>query len=226
MSGEEQRMSKDTRPESAPEQAGPSIPSEVPVVPVRDVVVHPYMVVPLFVSRQMSIRAVDASLANRRFILIIAQRDREVEDPKPEDIYEVGTVCLVIRMLKLPDSRVRLWAQGDLWGAVQMFTKLLVVEPAGADAYSSRGRLFWQLGQDKLAMADFDQAIALSEDADTFVFRAIVLHQRSQNRQALRDVDRAIRLAPHLASAYTVRGAIYEDMDRADEAHRLRCRVP
>jgi len=112
MSGEEQGMSEDTRPEAAPERAGPSIPSEVPVVPVRDVVVHPYMVVPLFVSRQKSVRAVDASLANRRFILIVAQRDKDVEDPKPEDIYEVGTVCLIIRMLKLPDARVRLWAQG------------------------------------------------------------------------------------------------------------------
>jgi len=105
-------MNDDTRPEAAPEQAGPSIPGEVPVVPVRDVVVHPYMVVPLFVSRPKSIKAVDASLAKSRFILIVAQREKDLEEPKPQDIYDVGTVCLIIRMLKLPDGRVRLWAQG------------------------------------------------------------------------------------------------------------------
>jgi len=112
MSDEEQGMSEETKAGAELEREGPSIPNEVPVVPVRDMVVHPYMIVPLFVSRPMSISAVDASLANKRFILIVAQRDKDVEDPKLEDIYEVGAVCLIIRMLKLPDRRVRLWAQG------------------------------------------------------------------------------------------------------------------
>jgi len=105
-------MSDDVKVDVEQEKSSPSIPYELPVVPVRDIVVHPYMVVPLFVSREMSIKAVDASLAKRRFILVVTQRDKEVEAPKPEDIYEVGAVCLIIRMLKLPDGRVRLWAQG------------------------------------------------------------------------------------------------------------------
>ncbi|MBN1593454.1 MAG: LON peptidase substrate-binding domain-containing protein, partial [Candidatus Coatesbacteria bacterium] len=93
-------------------ESGPSIPDELPVVPVRDMVVHPYMVVPLLVSREISVKAVDASLAKKRFILVVAQKGSEVEDPTPADIYDVGAVCLIIRMLKLPDGRIRLWAQG------------------------------------------------------------------------------------------------------------------
>ncbi|HUT02885.1 MAG TPA: endopeptidase La [bacterium] len=112
MSGEEQELSNPTDSGVQSERTEPSIPTEVPVVPVRDIVVHPYMVIPLFISRQLSVSAVDASLANKRFILIVTQKDESIEEPKPEDVYNVGAVCLIIRMFKLPDGRVRLWAQG------------------------------------------------------------------------------------------------------------------
>ena len=112
MSSEDQQLGKTVDSGVESEKMEPSIPTEVPVVPVRDIVVHPYMVVPLFISRQLSVRAVDASLANRRFILVVTQKDKNVEEPKPADVYEVGAICLIIRMLKLPDGRVRLWAQG------------------------------------------------------------------------------------------------------------------
>ena len=79
---------------------------DMPMLPVRDVVVFPHMVVPLFVGRPKSIAAVDAALARDRLIFLATQKDDEAEDPAVEDIYGVGTVAMIMRMLKLPDGRV------------------------------------------------------------------------------------------------------------------------
>ncbi len=88
------------------------IPKELPVLMLRDIVVFPYMVVPLFVGREKSKKAIDHSLSSHRMIFLLTQKNMEIEAPKREDIYEVGTVALVMRMLKLPDARVRILAQG------------------------------------------------------------------------------------------------------------------
>ncbi|WP_155877415.1 endopeptidase La [Desulfuromonas sp. AOP6] len=88
------------------------ISEELPLLPVRDVVVFPYMVVPLFVGRPKSIAAVDASLEGDRLIFLATQKDVDAEDPAAEDIYDVGTVAMIMRMLKLPDGRVKVLVQG------------------------------------------------------------------------------------------------------------------
>ena len=88
------------------------IPSELPVLPLRDIVIYPFMIVPLFVSRDKSIRAVDEALSENRMILLASQRDIDVEAPEKEDIYETGTVAVIMRMLKLPDGRIRILTQG------------------------------------------------------------------------------------------------------------------
>lgn len=88
------------------------VPKELPILLLRDIVVFPYMVVPLFVGREKSKNAIDHSLSTNRMILLLTQKNVEIEEPKREDIYEVGTVALIMRMLKLPDGRVRILAQG------------------------------------------------------------------------------------------------------------------
>jgi ATP-dependent Lon protease len=88
------------------------IPSELPVLPLRDIVIYPFMIVPLFVSRDRSIRAVDQALVENRMILLVSQKDVNKEEPKQEDLYEVGTVAIIMRMLKLPDGRIRILIQG------------------------------------------------------------------------------------------------------------------
>ncbi|MFQ6672111.1 MAG: endopeptidase La, partial [Candidatus Tectimicrobiota bacterium] len=88
------------------------IPSSLPVLPVRDIVVFPSMVLPLFVGRKGSIKAVDDALASDRMLMMAAQRDAELEEPRPEDLYDVGTVGMIVRMLKLPDGRVKILVQG------------------------------------------------------------------------------------------------------------------
>lgn len=101
---------KQTTPESAEEQI--KIPETLPVLPLRDIVIFPFMIVPLFVSRERSIRAVDQALAENRMIMLAAQKDSDKEEPGQGDLYDVGTVAIIMRMLKLPDGRIRILVQG------------------------------------------------------------------------------------------------------------------
>ena len=95
-----------------PPPAEQRTPGVIPVLPVRDVVVYPFMILPLFVGRDKSIRAVDEALARERLILLAVQKDAEAEDPSADDIYGVGTVAMIMRMLKMPDGRVKVLVQG------------------------------------------------------------------------------------------------------------------
>jgi ATP-dependent Lon protease len=97
------------------------IPSTLPVLLLRDIVVFPYMIAPLFVGREKSKNAIDHSLSTHRMILLLTQKDMEIEDPKRGDVYDVGTVALIMRMLKLPDGRVRILAQGLIRAKVESF---------------------------------------------------------------------------------------------------------
>jgi len=97
------------------------IPPKLPVLLLRDIVVFPYMIAPLFVGREKSKSSIDNALSSHRMILLLTQKDMEVEDPKREDVYDVGTVALIMRMLKLPDGRVRILAQGLIRARIESF---------------------------------------------------------------------------------------------------------
>lgn len=97
------------------------IPAKLPVLLLRDIVVFPYMIAPLFVGREKSKNGIDQSLSTNRMILLLTQKDMEIEDPKREDVYEMGTVALIMRMLKLPDGRVRILAQGLIRAKIESF---------------------------------------------------------------------------------------------------------
>ncbi|MDF0643491.1 MAG: endopeptidase La [Nitrospira sp.] len=88
------------------------IPDQLPLLPVRDIVVFPYMVLPLFVGRDMSIKAIEAALAGNRMIFLATQKALDVENPTPDDIHAIGTVGIIMRMLKLPDERIKILVQG------------------------------------------------------------------------------------------------------------------
>src|SRR5882724_6464150 len=88
------------------------IPTDLPLLPLRDIVIYPFMIVPLFVSRERSIRAVDEALGEHRMILLTCQKDLDKEEPQQDDLYKVGTVAVIMRMLKLPDGRIRILVQG------------------------------------------------------------------------------------------------------------------
>lgn len=99
------------------------IPDTMPLLPVRDIVVFPYMILPLFIGRETSIKAVDEALAKDRLILLAAQKDINDEEPKPEGIYKVGTVAMIMRMLKLPDGRVKILVQGLTKAAIDEYVQ-------------------------------------------------------------------------------------------------------
>ncbi len=88
------------------------IPKKLPLLPIRDIVVFPYMVLPLFVGREMSIKAIEVALEGNRMIFLTSQKDINVENPSPSDLYSVGTVGVIMRMLKLPDGRIKILVQG------------------------------------------------------------------------------------------------------------------
>jgi len=90
------------------ETTEPRFDSPVPVCPVRGSVLYPSMVMPIDAGRAISIRAINTALDRDRTIVIVSQRDREVEEPKPEDLYEVGTVCTIMRMKKNPDGSIQM----------------------------------------------------------------------------------------------------------------------
>ncbi len=87
--------------------------SAIPVLPLRDVVVYPHMVIPLFVGREKSIKALEAAMLNNKHIFLVAQRKSAQDDPGPDDLYQVGTLSSVLQLLKLPDGTVKVLVEGE-----------------------------------------------------------------------------------------------------------------
>ena len=84
-----------------------------PVLPLRDIVVFPHMIVPLFVGREKSVRALEEVMKDDKQILLVAQKNAAQDDPAPDDIYQVGTIGTVLQLLKLPDGTVKVLVEGS-----------------------------------------------------------------------------------------------------------------
>jgi ATP-dependent Lon protease len=91
---------------------------ELPLLPLRDVVVYPHMVLPLFVGRERSIEALENAMANDKQVLLVAQRNAAEDDPGADDIYQVGTVSNILQLLKLPDGTIKVLVEGSFRAAV------------------------------------------------------------------------------------------------------------
>lgn len=108
---EESEIKKSQQTEEDP-KGGLAIPEILPVMPLRDVVIFPGMMVPLIVSREQSVELVDDVVVNNKLIALVAQKSPEIEDPTPSDIFQFGTVGIILKMLKFPDGSVRILVQG------------------------------------------------------------------------------------------------------------------
>jgi ATP-dependent Lon protease len=86
--------------------------NEIPVLALRDVVVYPQMVIPLFVGREKSIRCLDIAMENDKQVFLVAQKDAAVDDPTADDVYRAGTIATILQMLKLPDGTVKVLVEG------------------------------------------------------------------------------------------------------------------
>jgi len=100
------------------------LPEVIPLLPIRDLVLFPFMIIPLFVGREASIKAVDEALSKDRLILLSAQKDIIVEEPSQNDIYDIGVVAMIMKMLKLPDGRVKILVQGLLKAKIETFVQI------------------------------------------------------------------------------------------------------
>ncbi|WP_051321359.1 endopeptidase La [Chrysiogenes arsenatis] len=98
-----------------------NIPDQMPLLPIRDIVVYPFMLLPLFIGRDVSVSAINKALAGDRYIFLATQKDTTQENPGADDVYRVGTAASIIRMLKLPDGRVKVLVQGLHKGSISEF---------------------------------------------------------------------------------------------------------
>ena len=84
----------------------------VPVLPLRDVVVYPHMVIPLFVGREKSIQALDSAMSSNKQILLVSQKSAEIDDPQIDEIHHIGTLSTILQLLKLPDGTIKVLVEG------------------------------------------------------------------------------------------------------------------
>ncbi len=115
-----------TKPPGEPQDEAIKIPDVLPVLPLKDTVVFPYIILPLSVGRDKSVLAVDRALSESRVIMLVAQREAAVDNPGEADLFEIGTAAVIMRMLKLPDGRIRILVQGLSRARVQHISQ---VEP-------------------------------------------------------------------------------------------------
>ncbi|WP_260258912.1 endopeptidase La [Vibrio intestinalis] len=94
---------------------------EIPVLPLRDVVVYPHMVIPLFVGREKSIACLEAAMDNNKQVLLVAQKEADTDEPSKDDLFEVGTVATILQLLKLPDGTVKVLVEGQQRAKINQF---------------------------------------------------------------------------------------------------------
>jgi ATP-dependent Lon protease len=146
----------------------------IPVMPLRDVVLYPHMVSPLFVGREKSIQALDAAMkADPRRILVVAQKQPDIDDPKPDDLYRFGTVATILQLVKLPDGTVKVLVEG--------VERARVEELTGGDYYSA--------------------TIAVEADVDQYDEREMDVLQRSVISQFEQYVKLNKKVPPEMLTA-------------------------
>ncbi|HZC78366.1 MAG TPA: LON peptidase substrate-binding domain-containing protein, partial [Ktedonobacterales bacterium] len=143
---------------------GPAVLRELPVLPVRNTVLLPRMVVPLFVDREPALRAIEAAMARDRAILIVSQRSELTDDPTYQDVYGVGTECTISRVLKMPDGTSSVLVQGvrrvriDVWLHHSPYGRVRGLAFDESDRYDERLEALA-----RTALASFERCTKLSE---------------------------------------------------------------
>ncbi len=169
--------------------------SLIPVLPLRDVVVYPHMVIPLFVGRERSIDALDAAMKDNKHILLVAQKEAEVDEPDFTDLYEVGTLANILQLLKLPDGTVKVLVEGSRRSRVLRYQETGSFFSAAVEKIDDVFKLSAQ-GQDVLqrtVINSFDQYVKLNNKIPPEVLNA------------LSGIDDPSRLADTMAAHMTLK---------------------
>ena len=141
-------------------------PQVMPVLPLRDVVVYPYMVIPLFVGRDKSIKALEAAMDDDKQILLAAQKNASQDEPEPEDLYRTGTVANILQLLKLPDGTIKVLVEGSERAKVLQFitsdeffqAQVTAIEAEAQEIEEREGEVLM-----RSVLAQFDQYVKLSK---------------------------------------------------------------
>ncbi|MGV6827367.1 MAG: endopeptidase La [bacterium] len=162
----------------------------IPVLPLRDVVVYPHMVIPLFVGREKSINALDAAMADDKQILLVAQQSADVDEPVAEDLHKVGTVASILQLLKLPDGTVKVLVEGAERAEVDS-----LVEQEGYFSAHTRGI-------DEQLDLDEREADVLMRSATSMFEQYVKLNKKipPEVLTSLASIDDASRLADTMAA--------------------------
>ncbi|MBB3226887.1 ATP-dependent Lon protease [Luteibacter sp. Sphag1AF] len=184
----------------------------LPVLPLRDVVVYPHMVIPLFVGRDKSMRALESAMEGERQILLVAQKSPDIDDPAIDDLHKVGTLAGVLQLLKLPDGTVKVLVEGQARVAIDSFVddagmlsgKAHVVEPE----YSSNERELDVVSRSLVSL--FEQLVKQSRKLPPEILAT------------LSGIDDPSRLADSIAAHLSVRMADKQRvLETADVGQRL-----
>jgi len=187
----------------------------IPVLPLRDVVVYPHMVLPLFVGREKSILALESAMKGDKRIMLVAQRQADIDDPKIDDLYRIGTIATILQLLKLPDGTVKVLVEGVDRGNVE---KLL-----GGPFYTAQVSLAVEVDKydekelevlSRSVVSQFEQYVKLNKKVPPEVLTALA---------GIEDAGRlADTVAAHMALKLSDKQKVLEIMDvRARLEHVL-----
>jgi len=201
------------KPNKAPKTSADLV--ELPVLPLRDVVVFPHMVIPLFVGREKSVRALDIAMEGGKKILLVAQRSPDVDEPAASDLYSIGTIASVLQLLKLPDGTIKVLVEGTDRAEIAAFGErngLMVAHARVLDAaYTRSEREIDVIGRQLSSL--FEQLVKLSRKIPPELL------------STLAGIDDASRLADTIASHIAVRvpdkQKVLETVDVADRQELL-----
>ena len=165
----------------------------LPVLPLRDVVVYPHLVIPLFVGRTKSVRALELASEGNKQILLVAQKSANKDEPAVEDLYEIGTVATVLQMLKLPDGTVKVLVEGVQRARFSEFTET-------EECFAAKAELIEESASDieiqalmRTVFAQFDQYVKLNKKIPPEILTSLAT------------IDDASRLADTIAAHLTLK---------------------
>ena len=190
----------------------------IPVLPLRDVVVYPHMVIPLFVGRDRSIQALQRSMERDKQILLVAQMDAGQDNPAADEIYRIGTVSTILQLLKLPDGTVKVLVEGGQRARVEQFEdgeSFLAADVTPLESGSVEGREIEALTRSLLA--HFEQYVKLNKKTPPEILASL---SGIENAARLADT-----VAAHLAVKIEHKQAILEIHDTRERLEHLVARI-
>ncbi|HQV72728.1 MAG TPA: LON peptidase substrate-binding domain-containing protein, partial [Dokdonella sp.] len=188
---------------------------ELPILPLRDVVVYPHMVIPLFVGREKSVSALDAAMESDKQILLVAQRSPDVDEPEAGDLYSIGTIASILQLLKLPDGTIKVLVEGTSRAEIVAYSQrngLLTGRARSLDpTYTRNEREVEVISRSLVSM--FEQLVKLSRKIPPELLTTLA---------GLEDPSRlADTIAAHLSVRLQDKQQILETADVADRLEQL-----